>query len=45
MTLASIGVLTFTMTAWYVTFLLVIDVIILVYICIILAYQNYPTVA
>lgn len=45
MALASIIVLTFTMPAWYITFLLVIDVIVLVYIVIILAYQNYPTVA
>lgn len=44
-TIASIGVLTFTMAAWYITFLMVIDVIILLYICIVLAYQNYPTVS
>lgn len=43
--IASIGVLTFTMAAWFVTFLMVIDVIILVFICIVLSYQTYPTVS
>jgi hypothetical protein len=45
MVLASIGVLSFTMSAWYITLLMAINFIIGVYICIILAYQNYPTVS
>lgn len=43
--IASIAVLSFAVTTWYITLLMAIDVILLVYIVILLSQQNYQTVS
>lgn len=43
--LASIALLSFAIAAWYITLMLVIDVIVLVYIVIVMVQQNYPTIS
>jgi len=43
--LGAIGVLTFAVSAWYITFLMAIEIIALVYVVLVMINQTYPTVS